>query len=211
VKRGRGHSVGLTREKVLDAAMALVDQHGLSALSMRKLGAELGVEAMTVYNHVPSKDALLDGLVERLLHAASDPLFTDSSWQAALRGFAESWRSTLQAHPHLLPVVLSRPAVTAGNLQLMESVLQRLQQAGFPLCRGLDIMYAVAGFVVGNAATEAGDPHAGDRTGVLADTDLRAHPLLAEAVGVSRSDPVDHFEFALEAMLRGFAAHEDLP
>ena len=209
MRRGRGHSAGLNRENVLDAALAFVDAHGLSALSMRKLGAELGVEAMALYNHVPNKQALLDGLVERLLHAASEPLFTGHSWQEALRGFAESWRAALVAHPHLLPVVLTRPAVTAGNLALMESVLVRLQRAGFSPGRALAIMYAVAGFVVGHVATDASGPHDGDRTGALADADLTDHPGLAEAIRASRLENVDHFEFALTALLRGFEHDED--
>ncbi|MER6893289.1 TetR family transcriptional regulator, partial [Amycolatopsis sp. NPDC000740] len=60
---------GLTRERVVDAALAFVDEHGIAALSMRKLGAELGVEAMTLYHYVPNKEALLDALIDRLVSA----------------------------------------------------------------------------------------------------------------------------------------------
>ena len=202
MKRGRGQRVGLTRERVLDAAMTLVDCDGLAALSMRRLGSELGFKAMTLYHHVPNKDALLNGLVERLLVGASDALLTDDSWQGALRGFARSWLDALRAHPHLVPVVLSRPAVTAQNLALIERVLQRLHQAGFPPSRALDIVYAVAGLVVGQAATPTIDPVGADQARVLSDADLRDFPLLADAARANRAEPGDRFEFALDAMLR---------
>ncbi|HEY6737567.1 MAG TPA: TetR family transcriptional regulator, partial [Actinopolymorphaceae bacterium] len=76
----QGQRVGLTRERVLDAALALVDREGLAALSMRRLGAELGVEAMTLYHHVANKAALLDGLVERIFTFAEPPLREDTPW-----------------------------------------------------------------------------------------------------------------------------------
>jgi len=203
MKRGRGQSAGLTREMVLDAATALVDREGLAALTMRRLGSELGVEAMTVYHHVPSKEALLDGLVERLVVGASAPLAEEAPWQDALRGFARAWLTGLQAHPHLLPVVLTRPAVTTQNLDLMESVLERLQHAGFDPGRGLDVLYAVTGFVVGQAAvTPAGS---GAQVETLAAEGLDQYPLLAEAARLSGSRQVDRFDQALDAMLAGFA------
>ena len=66
-RRGRGERVGLSRQQILDAALGLVDRDGLKGLTMRSLGQELGVEAMTLYHYVPNKDALLDGLVDLLL------------------------------------------------------------------------------------------------------------------------------------------------
>lgn len=69
-QRARGQRAGLTRQAVLEAALRLVDQEGLKALSMRRLGAELGVEAMTLYHHVPNKTALLDGMIEQVVAEA---------------------------------------------------------------------------------------------------------------------------------------------
>lgn len=204
MKRGRGHRAGVTRDMVLDAAMALADRDGLAALTMRRLAAELGVEAMTLYHHVPGKDALLDGLVERLLVGASEPLRGDATWQDALRDAARSWRAALRAHPNLVPLVLTRPAVTVRNHEMLESALGLLRRAGFPPARGLDIVYAVAGFVVGQAATEMSGPGAPTQTEVLAGTDLRSFPLLAEAASTGRGDRTDRFEDALDAMLLGF-------
>ena len=73
-KRTRADRAGLSRGQVLDAALDLVDRDGVAALSMRRLGAELGVEAMTVYHYLPNKDALLDGIVERVMAQAETAL-----------------------------------------------------------------------------------------------------------------------------------------
>ena len=83
--RSQGQRAGLSRGLILDAAVALVDSEGLDGLSMRKLGAALGVEAMTLYHYVPNKAALLDGLVEWVLqHSATAPALADGlSWTAS--------------------------------------------------------------------------------------------------------------------------------
>lgn len=207
MKRGRGQSAGLTRDRVLDVAMDLVDREGLAALTMRRLGSELGVEAMTIYHHVPNKDALLDGLVERLVVDASTPLSEEATWQEALRGFAHAWLATLRAHPNLFSLVLTRPAVTTTNLDLMESVLQRLESAGFGLGRGLDVLYSVTGFVVGQASLDRVE--ADVQVGELAAAGLEGHPLLAEAARDSAAQQVDRFDYALDAMLAGFEGMVD--
>ena len=88
--------VKLSRSGILSAAVALVDARGVEALSMRSLAAELGVEAMSIYNHVPSKDALLDGIVETVLdevHAAAGV----GTWQAALRELALRHRAVARS------------------------------------------------------------------------------------------------------------------
>lgn len=206
-QRRPGQRVGLTRDAVLDAAIRLADRDGLAALSMRRLGAELGVEAMALYNHVPNKDALLDGLVERLVADATGALFTDTSWEKGLRDFAHSWLSALHAHPNLVPVVLSRPAITPGSLALLERGVGFLHEAGFELDRALDILYAVAALVIGHAATGSpSEPTGPDQVQVLAGIDLAGYPLLAEAVRTSRTSPADRFDEALQAMLAGFGA-----
>ncbi len=207
MKRGRGQSAGLTRERVLDAAMHLADRDGLAALTMRRLGSELGVEAMTIYHHVPSKDALLDGLVERLVVEASAPLSDEATWQEALRGFAHAWLAALRAHPNLFPLVLTRPAATSANLDLMESVLQQLDTAGFGLGRGLDVIYSVTGFVVGQAALTPVEPNT--QVGELSAAGLQDHPLLAAAARDSAAQQVDRFDYALDAMLAGFEGMVD--
>ncbi|MCC3778328.1 TetR/AcrR family transcriptional regulator C-terminal domain-containing protein, partial [Streptomyces sp. UNOB3_S3] len=158
-KRTRGERAGLTREIVLDAALGLIDREGRAALTMRRLGAELGVEAMTLYHHVPNKDALLDGLVERVFAEAlplpgnGEAEVTD--WRAFLRAYAGSLRAALLRHPGVLPLVTGRPAVTPATLDAVERGLRTLTSAGFALGPAVDTLNALSLFVVGHTAAEA--------------------------------------------------------
>ncbi|MBB2745346.1 UNVERIFIED_ORG: AcrR family transcriptional regulator [Microbispora rosea subsp. rosea] len=105
--------VGLSREKVLAAALALVDREGIAALSMRRLGSELGVEAMTLYYYVPNKDAVLDGLIDMAVSRVTvEPV---GPWREWLRAFAVAIRRELLAHPALLPLVATRPVLAPGG------------------------------------------------------------------------------------------------
>ncbi|PKV92015.1 TetR family transcriptional regulator [Amycolatopsis echigonensis] len=197
---------GLTRERVVDAALAFADEHGIAALSMRKLGAELGVEAMTLYHYVPSKEALFDALVDRLVSALAgiepEPGGSGPEW---LGRVARAYRQQLLAHPGVLPLAAARPAVSPDSLQMLETALQMLE---LPPARGLDMVNAVMTFVLGHTLAEAG------RTpGTRSDMDSLAHldedrfPLLAQALrGGARHE--ERFEFALRALLAGlFATH----
>ncbi|MFD0330871.1 TetR/AcrR family transcriptional regulator C-terminal domain-containing protein [Streptacidiphilus monticola] len=140
-RRGRGERAGLSRGRVLDAALQLVDRTGLKGLTMRALGEELQVEAMTLYHYVPNKDALLDGLVEQVFAAAAPALdHTDTTqgapdWRAALRGYATALRTGLLRHPAVLPLAASRPAATPAALDDVEASLRMLTAAGFPSTR----------------------------------------------------------------------------
>ncbi|MER6505487.1 TetR/AcrR family transcriptional regulator C-terminal domain-containing protein [Nonomuraea sp. NPDC001636] len=217
-KRTRGQNAGLTRQAILRAALALADREGLKALSMRRIGQELGVEAMSLYQHVDSKDALLDGLVEQVVTQAAPLLAEAASWQEALREYAHALLRALLAHPNVVPLVVSRPAITPGNLRLMEEGLRVLRAAGLPPERALDMLYAVTGFVVGHVAVLAAGEVAGEVAGGaeraapamrdIPEPDLVETPLLAEATRARRARPSSgtdrRFVFALEAMLRGF-------
>ncbi|YCK41935.1 TetR/AcrR family transcriptional regulator C-terminal domain-containing protein [Actinomadura sp. ATCC 39365] len=217
-KRTRGQNAGLTRQAILRAALALADREGLKALSMRRIGQELGVEAMSLYQHVDSKDALLDGLVEQVVTQAAPLLTEAASWQEGLREYAHALLRALLAHPNVLPLVVSRPAITPGNLRLMEEGLRVLRAAGLPPDRALDMLYAVTGFVVGHVAVLAAGGAAGgaaERAAAgtamrdIPEPDLLETPLLAEATRARRAQVASgtdrRFVFALEAMLRGFA------
>lgn len=199
-RRTRGHSVGLTRAAVLRAALALADREGLKALSMRRLGAELDVEAMTIYHHVPNKDALLDGLVEQLVATIAPPVF-ETPWRDGIRRYALDLRAALLAHPNLVPLIASRPAITAQNLQVMETALEGLRSAGLAPADALDVIYAVTGFVVGQLVTAA----EGDPVDQLAPLDLSGFPLLAEAAKGPR-DAEARFVFALDALVSGLGS-----
>src|SRR5262245_26008166 len=122
--------VKLSRERILKAALAIVDREGLDAISMRRVGDALGVEAMSLYNHVANKAAILDGIFESILEEL--PVAPRaSSWRAILRERARSLRAVLGRHPNALPIVATRVAVTRVSLAYLETILALLRVAGF--------------------------------------------------------------------------------
>ncbi len=145
VKRKR-----LNREAILDAAIELLDRHGFDGLSMRKLATVLGVEAMSLYNHVDGKDALLDGIHERIL-LSLDPPPSSRSWQAFVRHQAFALHRALLAHPRAIPLFATRPAATPAAVERLGSFLEVLDKAGFTPVQGLSIVQLVAQLVIGHA------------------------------------------------------------
>lgn len=211
--RSRGQHAGLSTRAILRAAIDLADREGLAALSMRRLGAELGVEAMALYHHFPNKDALLDRIVEELATETPVPRFDGADWRDGLRSYTRAQLDILATHPNLVPLVLSRPATTAGNHRMMETLLQSLRAAGFEPRQALDMVYALHGLILVHAAISAGvggapPPHGEPgQTSRLADLPAETYPLLVEAARASVDRrPTARFEFALEALLAGFAA-----
>ena len=211
-KRTTGERAGLSRAAVLDGALALADRDGLGALSMRRLADALDVEAMTLYYYVPSKEALLDGMIERLFTQAVPPLAADGeAWTTVLRRYAVSLRETLLAHPGILPVILSRPAATPETFQTVESGLSLLVRAGFELGAALNALNTLTVFVTGHAVAEASIGNGGaDEPGsaaaltALSETD---YPLLAQAARTGQGvDDAERFLFGLDAFLTGLAA-----
>lgn len=205
--RTRGHSAGLTQPAILLTALRLADQEGLDRLSMRRLATELGVEAMTLYHHFPNKNALLDGLVEHVVSQAV-PASGGTSWRERLRDYAQALRATLSAHPNIVPLILTRPAVTPNNLHAMEDMMGALCAAGFPPPRALDVIYALTGFVLGDIVFQlgAGNPQPDtppNQLAALATIDPQSYPLLSQAAQTGDAAGTARFEFALGALIAG--------
>lgn len=139
----------LSRSRILEAALVVVDRDGLERLTMRALGAELGVQAMSLYRYFPSKSALLSGLHDIIL-AELDWQETSSSWPVAIERLARAFRSTLASHPNAIPI-FSRPAETDRTLDTIETLLLRLEADGIPPQTALHIFQVVLAFVVGHA------------------------------------------------------------
>ncbi|MFC8719022.1 TetR/AcrR family transcriptional regulator C-terminal domain-containing protein [Kitasatospora sp. NPDC057198] len=214
-RRGPGERVGLSRQQVLDAALGLVDRNGLKGLTMRALGLELGVEAMTLYHYVPHKDALLDGLVEQVFTAATPATDGAADWRTALRTYATALREGLLRHPAVLPLAASRPAVTPATLDGLEALLRLLTAGGFPLGRALHALNSLTVFVVGHATAEAAiTVGAGEAGGAdwLAALEAERYPLLVRAATErAGTDDAERFAFALDALLLGFDALAPAP
>lgn len=196
----------LSRERILHAALEIVDHEGLEAISMRRLGEELAVEAMSLYNHVPNKAAILDGIFETVL-AELPPARRSGSWRATLRERAWAFRSVLRAHPNALPIFATRPAVTPAASAHVELALDVLRRAGFSVDDALSALQVLSAFVVGHTvATYA--PRRADEASRPAYDRLNEErfPRVREAARLLVTHDVDEeFEFGLEALLAGFA------
>ena len=119
----------LTRERVLRAAVALADESGIESLSMRRLGQELGVEAMSLYNHVANKDDLLNGITDLVLREIELPAAGD--WKEALRRHAVSAHDVLVSHPWACTLALAPDRSSTASVERAEWMLRQLREGGF--------------------------------------------------------------------------------
>ena len=122
----------LSKERVLRAAINLADEAGLESLSMRKLGQELGVEAMSLYNHVANKDDILDGIVDIVVSEIDLPS-NGAAWKPAMRQWAISAREVLLRHPWACSLIVSRPRVDSAWLRYFDSAFGSLRDGGFSI------------------------------------------------------------------------------
>jgi AcrR family transcriptional regulator len=141
---------------VLDAALRLIDRDGLEGFSMRKLGAALGVEAMSLYNYVDSKRALFDGIVELLVAEAPYPDEFEGPPREELWAFAHAFRDVLRAHPHALPLVATSPLRTEASLVVLDHLLLTIQRARITGVQAIYALQCLVGYVVGHTWIETG-------------------------------------------------------
>jgi AcrR family transcriptional regulator len=120
----------LNRERVLRAAVRLADREGIDSLSMRRLGQELRVEAMSLYNHVANKEEILDGIVDVVV-GEIDPLISGADWKTTMRRRVLAARQVLLRHPWASAVIASRVNVTPTMMGYMDSMCGVLRNGGF--------------------------------------------------------------------------------
>ena len=143
----------LTRGRILAVALRMADQEGIAGLSMRKLGARLGVNGVSLYHHFASKTEILDGLVA-LVMAEVDLAGSETDWAERLLRIHRSQRSALVAHPNLLPVAATRPFNTPEALRICDAVLDTLLGAGFSEEQALHGFQTLRSYVVGHCLSE---------------------------------------------------------
>jgi AcrR family transcriptional regulator len=147
----------LSRQQVLQAALDYVDQHGLDALSMHKLGAELGVKAMSLYKHVADKDAILDGIVELLWDEIPDqPPAGD--WREAIRQLAAALRDLVHRHPHAATLLYSRQELQERPLRIAHGILRLMRNGGVPEECAVALLRTVFPYGIGYALAELSLP-----------------------------------------------------
>jgi len=152
-KRAAKRRAALTRERVLRAAISLADRDGIESLSMRKLGQKLGVEAMSLYNHVRNKVDLLDGMVDVVFGEIELPP-VGMDWRIAMRERAISARRALLRHPWAIGLMESRATPGPATLRHHDSVLGSLRTAGFSIDMAAHAYSILDGYIYGFTLTE---------------------------------------------------------
>lgn len=143
----------LTRERILQTGLQMIDEQGLEAFTMRKLAQDLGVDPMSIYRHFENKDALLDGVADVLWSEVKLPE-SRVGWEALLRSFATSLRALAHAHPHAYALLCKNQSLSLALLRLCDVALEQLQQAGFEQKRALEILCTVSSYAMGYAMVE---------------------------------------------------------
>ena len=209
----------LDRRRVLTAAIEFIDRHGLEALTMRRMGAHLGVEGMALYRHVTGRDDLLDGVVELVIDELyGDPdvyLAPKHGWQDYLQRLAHGVRRMAIAHPAVFPLIATRPPAAPWvrpplrSLRMVESFLGTLTDAGFSDQAAVAAYRAYSSFLLGHLLLEVSqrgvpispldDPEA---TPHVEDRSLAAYPLVRRFSRLLSLDKsAAEFEEALENLL----------
>lgn len=207
----------LTRGRVIATAMALIESEGAHAVSMTRLATELGCGLVPLYSHIPSAQALLDGVASTVVSGIEVTDSPDACWPTRLRAQARATRRAAAAHPRCTIAVAGRPATTAALLRPAEQALGTLSAAGFAGPEAIRILRALAAYQVGCLVLEvgvgpslraAGDADEAQRTRPVLRPAAFPHltALSAELAGASaKSRPDADFEFGLELLLRGIA------
>jgi AcrR family transcriptional regulator len=200
----------LSRDRIVAAALALVDAEGLDAVSTRRLATELGVSGPSLYNHVATKDELIDALVDVVLGEVDTSMFArlgpeNRDWRTALGDWARSYRAALAAHPNVVPALAQGPRRRPNALRLADAVFGGLVDAGWPRREATRIGALMRYFITGSALGSFAGGFPDDATVYAGEyPHLNQAHLLAE-----RQQEIDEsaFETGLQALLDGLALH----
>jgi AcrR family transcriptional regulator len=143
----------LTADRVLRAAVAVADRDGLGALTMRRLGTELGVEAMSLYKHVANKEAILDGVVELIVGQIEIPS-EETYWKDAMRRRAISARGVLAGHSWAVGLLETRGPLGPATMRHVDAVLGKLRSAGFSVENAVHAFWLLDSYVYGHVIQE---------------------------------------------------------
>ena len=202
---------GLNRDLVIEAARALVNRDGISALTMRALSRDLDVEAPSLYSHVRDKTDILDGIAELIYGEVQVPP-SDDPWQVRIRQYSQTFRQVLLANPQLVPIMSVRPVVSASTLDLMEAALGELTTAGFTSRQSIFTLDTIVALVIGHVLTELStdetisghDPAAVAAARAALPADI--YPRLAETLADGAVDRTAEFDHAMTMIIDGMQA-----
>jgi AcrR family transcriptional regulator len=199
--------MALTRDRIVDAGLALADTHGLGAVSMRRVAGELGVKAMSLYNHIAGKDALLDGMLERVLDEVMLPV-AGRDWEGELRRCALSLHDAIRGHPWACGLAMAPaafPSALGARARYIEAILRTLREAGFTAEQAYHGYHALDGHTIGITTWELGHTVADqsrieDARRQIADGD---YPYLLEHAREHEAGHQSAFAFGLDLVFDG--------
>lgn len=208
----------LSRERVLHAAIAVVDDGGLESLTMRRLGGHLGVEAMSLYKHVAGKDEILDGIVDVVVGEIDLPS-AETDWKTAMRQRAVSARQVLASHAWAIGMMESRATMGPAAMRYTNAVIGSLRAGGFSVEKAAHAFLLLDSYIYGfvvqemnfrfDSSSEVAEPPRAVLNSLPADQ----YPYLAEMatdyVTSPGHDYADEFAFGLELILDGLETHRD--
>jgi AcrR family transcriptional regulator len=202
----------LSRERVLRAALVLADMGGIESLTMRKIGQELHVEAMSLYNHVANKDDIIDGIVDIVFSEIALPSEQDD-WKTAMRERAISARDVLLRHPWATSLMQSRTKPGPATLRHHDSVIGSLRAAGFTIDMAAHAFSVVDGYIYGFALQQMNLPYhtleenAEFAQNILRQLSVAQYPHFTEMIIEHAMKPgydyAEEFEFGLDLILDG--------
>ena len=203
-----GNRERLTRERVIEAALRIMDAEGLDAVTMRRVAREVGVEAMSLYNHVRDKDDLLDGIRFLVFSEFAYPTLGLDPYENGRR-IAQAWRHLLKSHPHLLELLAEErePPLSMEAFRAMEMALAVLRSMGIPEEEVVQVFHAFGGYIQGFTMMEHQLDFGGRKAG-MAELEGRIDPgelpcLAAALPYMADCDIESQFDLGLELMLDG--------
>ena len=197
---GRRSDLVLTREDIARTALAILDEEGASALTVRRLAGRLGVQSPSLYNHVPSKNAILDAVTELIGRDIDTGCLDDPDWRRGMASFARSYRQAFRAHPDALALIARRAVETHPALTAYDAALGALLRAGWPPDQAMRLLASIDYLVLGSALL----PFTSGFERAPADYADRYPSLAASLAGASDLTAIDDdgFECGLQALLR---------
>ena len=185
----------------MDAAMAIVDEDGISAMTTRAIATRLGVGQASLYNHIASRDELLDLLNARILASVDLAPLDHPDWTEAVYGGTLAFLAALRRHPNMMGVLATRPARTDPSLTYYERMHERLRDAGLSAQDSARFLFAIDDYCIGAALNTEVDVEINQRQ--------EKFPLVTEAMEAGR--PADHHEATLRLLLTGLIATVEIP
>ena len=201
----------LTRERITQAALQIMDTEGLEAVTMRRVAREVGVEAMSLYNHVHDKDDQLNGVSEQVMREFPFPEERPGQdWLEAGREIARGWRNLLRSHPSAIQLFAERKSAIASEdgLRPMDVALTALRNAGLSERDAVQAFHTIGGYIFGYVMMETGRlfGDAADAHDFPEISPQRLPSVAACAPFLTNCNFDEQFEFGLDLMIEGIRA-----